>query len=530
LIQPHQVNFIRFRKKISINPHLKESAVKFVLRASVKRITFILTCLLALSSAIKGQPDSTGVDSVVARIEFLLKEYNEYMLFVDTSGYEIYGNDACSINLLIASSMGACNEIIRLVSKGADVNYQLGGNATALHYAIASGRKEAVEILLLLGALPDKLDPYGRSPLITAVLSQNLDMAEILIRYGAPVSQADLNNSVALHHAAALGNFYITDMLLYYDSPIDLYDDEGNTPLMVAVGFGYYDITDILLSEGADPNIPDRKMFTPLMTAAQNGDTLMMSMLINSGANLYAFNNDGFDALGCAVRVGMKDAVIFLLDKGKMWNYSSPTAKNPAKIAQDYGQKELKPILASHGFNTVEAFRLEEFSFTAGGMFTTHYLLLNGTIAIIEPRKNVGIILGCSVNPFRYRLLVEEEDAIYQYRVNSSVINAGIFKEFPLSGNLGKGKLSFTTSLAAGYRFYSDYEGTRRSPEGSFCIIPSVNFNWKSKHFGLGTGITYLKTPFYKVMPVWFGINGSVTIFRDYARSSGKKIRLYNYE
>lgn len=489
-----------------------------------------MICLLTLSSAVKGQPDSTGVDSVVARLEFLLEECNKNIVYVDTSEYEIYGNDSGSINLLIASSMGACKEIIRLVSKGADVNYQQGGNATALHYAIASGRKEAVEILLLLGASPDKHDPYGRTPLITAVLSQNLDMAETLIRYGAPVSQADLNSSVALHHAAALGNFYITDMLLYYDSPIDLYDDEGNTPLMIAVGFGYYDITDILLGEGADVNLPDRKMFTPLMTAAQNGDTLMMSMLINSGANLYAFNNDGFDALGCAVWAGMKDAVEFLLDKGKMWDYSSPGTKNPAKIARGYGHKELIPILASHGFNAEQPFRLEEFSFSAGAMFTTHYLLLNGTIAITEPRKNVGLILGCAINPFRYRLLVEEEDAIYQYRVNTSVIHAGIFKMFPLSDNLGKGKLSFTTSLTAGYRFYSDYEGTRRSPEGSFSIIPSVNLNWNSEHLGLSTGVTYLKTPFYKVIPVWFGVSGSVTLFRDYARSAGKKIRLYNYE
>ncbi|MCU0366576.1 MAG: hypothetical protein MUC30_05085, partial [Bacteroidales bacterium] len=112
----------------------------------------------------------------------------------------------------------------------------------------------------------------------------------------------------------------------------------------------------------------------------------------------------------------------------------------------------------------------------------------------------------------------------------SSVIHAGIFKEFPLSGNLGKGKLSFTTSLTGGYRFYSDYNGTRRSPEASFCIIPSVNFNWKFKYFGLSTGVTYLKTPFYDVMPLWFGVSGSVTLFRDYARSAGKKIRLYNYE
>lgn len=530
MLQPVQQYFIHLRKKISTNLHLLESAVKFVLRASVKRITLILTCLLTLTFAVKAQPDSTGMDSVVARIEFLLKEYNKNVFFVDTSEYEIFGYDSENINLLIASSMGACNEIIRLVSKGADINYQSSNNATALHYAIASKRKEAVEILLLLGASTDKYDPYGRTPLTTAVLSQSLEIAEILIRYGARISQSDIGNSAPLHHAAALGNFYLTDMLLYYESPIDLYDNEGNTPLMVAVGFGYYDITDILLRHGADPNATDRKRFTPLMTAAQNGDTLMMRMLINSGANLYAFNNDGFDALGCAVRVGMKDAVTFLLENGKMWDYSSQTAKNPADIAEDYGHKELIPLLASHGLITDQQFRLQEFSFTAGSMFTTHYLMLNGSIALIEPRKNAGIILGCAVNPFRWRLLVEEQDVIYQYRVNSSLIHAGIFKEFPLSISLGKGKFSFMTSLSGAYRFYSDYEGTRKSPEDRFCIMPSVNLNWNAKHFGLSTGVTYLKTPFYKVMPLWFGVSGSVTLFRDYARSAGKKIRLYDYE
>ncbi|MCI0522159.1 MAG: ankyrin repeat domain-containing protein, partial [Bacteroidales bacterium] len=275
---------------------------------------------------------------------------------------------------------------------------------------------------------------------------------------------------------------------------------------------------------------PDRRMFTPLMTASQNGDTLMMRMLINAGANLYAFNNEGIDALGTATRAGMKDAVSFLLKNGKIWDYSSPDTKNPAEIAEEYGHKELIQILASHGLSTEKAFRLEGFSFSAGGMFTTHYLMLSGSVALIEPRKKTGLVLGYAFNPFNWRLLVEEQDVIYQYRVNSSVFHAGVFKEFPLRSKAGKGKFSFTTSLSGAYRFYSDYEGTRRSPEGRFCIMPSANFNWNWQYFGLSTGVTYLKTPFYKVMPLWFGVSGSVTLFGDYARSAGKKIRLYNYE
>ena len=202
----------------------------------------------------KAQQDSVAIDSIVNRIKVLLDDYNEEILCIDTSAFITGGYDTDDINLQIAASMGACNEIVRLFSKGADVNNFVGGVATPLHYAVSSESKMAVEILLLLGASPDKPDQYGYTPLIAAVMADNLEIAELLIRYGASLSKTDHNLSSPLHHAAALGFFYTTDMLLYYDAPVEMYDYEGNTPLMLGVSFSNYDITDILLRAGADPN------------------------------------------------------------------------------------------------------------------------------------------------------------------------------------------------------------------------------------------------------------------------------------
>jgi ankyrin repeat protein len=210
------------------------------------RPILILFLLISVSTGMKAQQDSLRIDSVVTRIRVILDEYNEKLSYVDTSDYVSNSVDADNFNLQTASSLGACNEILRLFARGADVNTFAGGVATPLHYAVASGKKEAAEILLLLGALPDKRDEYGNTPLITAVRSNDLEIAELLIRYGASVKLGDSYNSAPLHHAAALGLFYITDMLLYYDSPVEIYDTEGNSPLMIGVSFGYYETMKVL--------------------------------------------------------------------------------------------------------------------------------------------------------------------------------------------------------------------------------------------------------------------------------------------
>ncbi len=63
----------------------------------------------------KAQQDSVAIDSIVKRIKVLLDDYNEEILMIDTSEFITGGYDTEDINLQIAASMGACNEIVRLV-------------------------------------------------------------------------------------------------------------------------------------------------------------------------------------------------------------------------------------------------------------------------------------------------------------------------------------------------------------------------------------------------------------------------------
>lgn len=495
-----------------------------------KRILVIFLAFL-LSPVVKAQKDSLTVDSVVVRINALLKSYRSKEVKIDTTAYVISGYDANDFNLLVAASMGACDDIVLLFAKGADVNNMADRTARPLHYAVVSGSKEAAEILLLLGADVDKFDAYGNTPLISAVRGNNLEIAELLIRYGASVAQADRSGSTPLHHAVALGYFYLADMLLYYDAPLEPRDIEGNTPLIIGVSFGYYDVCDLLLQNGADPNVSDKKGFTPLMIAAQEGDTLMMRLLTDAGAWLYAFNKDGVDALGCAVRTGKTDAVKFLLERGKRWSYQGIGQKHPVTIAGLYNRKNIIPVLNEYGLSKPEAFSLEELTATTGIMLTGHYFMLKGSVELADPEMRAGIRATVATNPFNYQLLVEGEgNVIYQYRVNTSVISAGIFKSFTLSQSASDNRITLVPSLAGGYRFFSKYTGTNDKPGDGFCFMPSAEVMWRRRNISLTMGLAFFSTPYYKVSPLWFNIGISYTLSRESRGVAGKKIRLYNYE
>jgi hypothetical protein len=267
------------------------------------------------------------------------------------------------------------------------------------------------------------------------------------------------------------------------------------------------------------------------MAASQNGDTLMMRLLINAGANLYQVNNAGTDALGCAVISGSKEAVEFLLDSGNRWNYSNGDLNDPVELAYSYGNQEILKVLHDRGLVRNRELTLDAISFSAGGMFTTHYQMATMAVSLADPRLGTGIVLGTAFNPSSQRMLFEgDDDIIYQYRLSSKVIYAGLSREFILGKPSGVERWSFVPSLSAGYRFYSRYEGTNDKPEDKFCIIPSAEIRWTMRRFNLGSGLTYLNTPFYKVIPVWFTLKASFTFNSGTKTVTGKKIRLYDYE
>ncbi len=493
----------------------------------MKRATAILSILLLFTVSIRAQSDTLTADLITLRIEEIMADYNARHIFADNSD----PSSDLNYSLQLVSAMGRCDLIMSLFRRGADVNNSADRVATPLHYAVGSGKSEAVELLLLLGARPDMTDHYGNTPLIVSVRGDELDMTEKLIRYGSSLTLPDRHGSTPLHHAVALGNIVMTDMLLYYEAPLELRDGEGNTPLMTAVGFGYDDIADLLLQSGADPNGSDRRSFTPLMAAAQNGDTLVMSLLLNSGASLYSANDQGSDALVSAILFSQKEAVAYLLRQGNRWGKSAEKGYDPVRLANSYGETAIVKMMVESGMKGKRQLILNQLTLSAGGMFTNFYYMAGAELSLSEAGTGLGLTVGGAFDPYdKYILVNYPDNIIYQYKVRSNVIYAGLLKEVRLNPPARNTRITIAPALNIGYRFHPQYAGSDDRPDNSLVLMPAADLKLLYRRIGVSAGVTVLNMPFNHTGPLWLTLKGSYVISRQRDNITGKRIKLYSYE
>ncbi len=483
--------------------------------------------LIFVSAGLCAQTSHARAVTDTASIIRIVTGYNASHFHADTTDL----TDDPDYNLLAAASLGRCDRIYSLWRRGASVNHTAGEMAAPLHYAISYGRTEPVELLLLMGADPDQADIYGNTPLILAVRADKPEIAEKLIRHGASPAIGDRHNSTPLHHAVALGNFLMSDMLLYYDAPLEIRDGEGNTPLMTATGFGYAHLADLLLQSGSDPDAADRHGFTPLLTAAQNGDTLIMSLLLDYGANLYAVNDEGADALALTILFSQEEAAGFLLDKGNRWGNNGEKGYDPVKLANSYGESRIIRIMNGHGLKGRRELSFNQLTITGQSFITLHYSLTGGEVSFTEPGLKAGVTAGGASDLYpRYILTLAPDMAYYQYRVRTSLLYGGIFKDIRLTRHFSRYDLSLVPSLNLGYRFHSKYEGSDDKPDDRVVLMPGADARLRWDRLAISAGMLFLKMPFDSTPPVWLTLKGSWTVTRPAMQLTSKRIRLYSYD
>jgi hypothetical protein len=145
-----------------------------------------------------------------------------------------------------------------------------------------------------------------------------------------------------------------------------------------------------------------------------------------------------------------------------------------------------------------------------------------------EPSVNGGIFIGLDVKPGYTRVLMKESQSqFYQYFNKSSLVYAGLFKDFPITDFPYKGNWIFSGSLAAGYSYGNKLKGTSISPENKFRIIPGIALKWTNNNLNLFGNIDFIKSEFYKVGPVWLRLGVSYSIYFDRVRAPGKDIKWY---
>lgn len=161
---------------------------------------------------------------------------------------------------------------------------------TALHLA-AQQDPYLTQRVLSGGLKVDELNIEGETPLMSAVMAENMETVKILLKAGADVNAASDHGRTPLHYAVAYNkDIAVAQLLLRRKSNIAAVDRNGQTALSTAA-FGGNDMgCRCLLENGAKVQAREAGGWTALHYLAMRGNPACMDRLLHSaGADVETY-------------------------------------------------------------------------------------------------------------------------------------------------------------------------------------------------------------------------------------------------
>jgi ankyrin repeat protein len=223
--------------------------------------------------------------------------------------------------LMIAAGAGSLDAVRQLVFYGADVNgAEPRGGQTALMWAAAEGHSDVVAGLVEAGATIDAASKTGFTPLVFAVIKDDVASIGTLLHAGANPNVALLSGAKPIIIAMQYRHSAAARALLEGGADIDVRDRGGNTTLHLAAQAGDMSLVRALLAKHADPNARTPRSTapagargggglarggttgeqTPLMMAARGDHEDVMRALVAAGADPTLRAQDGTSVLMAA--------------------------------------------------------------------------------------------------------------------------------------------------------------------------------------------------------------------------------------
>lgn len=250
--------------------------------------------------------------------------------------------------------------IKELVRTGHDINakkatFRVEGD-TPLHFAVKYGQKEAIKILVGLGARINEKNKSGSTPLIDAVTeSKQEDVVALLLDLGAKIDSRSKAGKTALDWAAFDGNLALVKLLLNRGA-IPNVGTEGRrtSPVAECAHNGNTEILKLLIAAGADVNAPQYGD-VPISTAALRKHSEFVKLLIEAKANVNHQEESGFTTLMSAVAGGQLEIVKMLLEAGAKIDIADRAMRRTAlDIALDRKKTLIAEYLLSLGAKRAE--------------------------------------------------------------------------------------------------------------------------------------------------------------------------------
>ncbi|XP_062853213.1 protein phosphatase 1 regulatory subunit 12A isoform X4 [Trichomycterus rosablanca] len=221
---------------------------------------------------------------------------------------------------LAACSSGDTEEVLRLLERGADINYANVDGLTALHQACIDDNVDMVTFLVEHGAGIDQPDNEGWIPLHAAASCGYMDIAEYLISQGASVGVVNsegetpldiaeeeameelLQNEINRQGVDIVAARKEEERIMLRDARQWLNSGQindvrhaksGGTALHVAAAKGYTEVLKLLIQGGYDVNIKDYDGWTPLHAATHWGKDEACRILVENMCDMNLINKVG---------------------------------------------------------------------------------------------------------------------------------------------------------------------------------------------------------------------------------------------
>lgn len=320
---------------------------------------------------------------------------------------------------------------------------------TPLHYACIYGRVILAKALLESGPRTiDNLDHDNFTPLIHAIVHQELPCAQQLLAYGARIDPESESDHVPLNLACQYGSVEIAKLLLEKQAKL-LPDAEGLFPQHLVARSGQSPDTLLMLEHyGADLDQRDKLyQWTPLFHAASEGRVDCIRTLLERDVDVEILDEKGFSAMYYATWEGHMQCIKLLssTDAGVMdvpistaqHTIISPVPASSAPVPLDAdGIPDLSlppPIipLRRYGHNFLDNKTFIQLSFEAAG---------SEAIVFYHDSKYPAARLTISskssdVIPRNIMLPIQEDFKIISFQIDSLESFAIDFDIFPTFGS-----------------------------------------------------------------------------------------------
>ncbi|WP_410511078.1 ankyrin repeat domain-containing protein [Paenibacillus sp. BR2-3] len=189
-------------------------------------------------------------------------------------------------------------------------------SAAALLFTVLIGGSifalEKLDFEALMSEVDMNSSLESTTPLITAVVDEDLQNLNNLLNAGESIDTQDSNGWTALHWAVKASYTEGFNALIQAGADPNMEDSYGAVPLMTAAGDGHLEIVQSLLESGANIDHQDYDGWTPLIYAVSSEQIEIVQALLEADANTELTDYEDSTALMHAIKQGNQDIVNLL--------------------------------------------------------------------------------------------------------------------------------------------------------------------------------------------------------------------------